>query len=156
MEILNKIKSIRWKLVGLFFLKLFLYTIVIPIAALFIFDEIFILAKSLLFKEIGFGGPKGIALQIWATMAIFIYSLVFYFYVFVNKYIRSKGARRGLLFAFIFFPGIMGGIGFKYYILFAIIGNLFYSGSYYILYYIAEYFLPSFRGQLKQTNNNNS
>jgi len=89
-------------------------------------------------------------MQIWATMAIVIYSFVFYIYVFVNKYIRSKGARRGLLFAFIFFPGIMGGVGFKYYLLFAILGNLYYSGSYYVLYYLAEYFLPSFRGQLKQ------
>lgn len=156
MEILQTIKSIPWKLVGLFFLKLFLYLIIIPIAALFIFDEIFILSKSLLFKGFGFGGPRGIALQMWATMAIFMYSFVFYLYVIVIKYIRSKSARRGLLFAFIFFPAIMGGAGFKYYMLFAIVGNLIYSGSYYVLYYLAEYLLPSFRGQLKQLSTNKS
>lgn len=156
MEILQKIKSIPWKLVGLFFVKLFLYLIVIPIAATFIFESSFQLAKSILFKEIGFGGPNGIALRIWATMAFFIYSLVFYLYVCVNKYIRSKSARKWLLFAFIFFPGITGGVGFKYYTLFAIVGNLIYSGSYYVLYYLAEYLLPSYRGQLRQINSNKS
>ncbi len=152
MEILQTIKSIPWKLVGLFFLKLFLYLIIIPIAATFIFESLFQLVKSILFKEMGFGGPNGIALRMWATMAFVIYSFVFYLYVFVNKYIRSKSARRGLLFACIFSPAIMGGAGFKYYMLFAIVGNLIYSGSYYVLYYLAEYLLPSFRGQLKQLN----
>lgn len=145
------LKPINWKLVGLFFLKLFLYLIGIPILALLCFDEVYLLSFKYLFNNLHVGGKGGIEMQFWAIAAIIIYSGAFYLYVIFNKYIKSNGLRRGLLFLYIFFLGIGGAAHFKsYFFIVAIFGNWFYFSCYFLFYAIAEYFLPSFRGQLKK------
>lgn len=146
---LNKIKSINWKLVGLFCLKLFMYMIVIPLAALMLVELFVGIVTALFFEGRRLGGPSGIGFQIWETMAFVIYTLCFYIYVLFSRYLKSVPRRRLMLFLFIFIPSVMGGAQFKMYFFLAVLGNLFYNGSYYLMYYSLEYFLPSFRGQLK-------
>ncbi len=143
------ISKINWKLVGLFCLKLFLYVLVIPVTAS-IFQEIaFSIALPLLFKVKHITGGTSIGLQIWAMMAVVIYSTLFYIYVLINRYVKSKRRRRWMLFLFIFIPAFLGGGQFTMAFYWAILGNLIYNGFYYAMYYVAENFLPSFRGQLK-------
>ena len=143
------ISKINWKLVGLFCLKLFLYLLVIPISASIFQTIAFSIALPLLFKVKHITGGTSIGLQIWAIMAVVIYSTLFYVYVLINRYIKSKRRRRWMLFLFIFIPALFGGGQFTMAFYWAILGNLIYNGYFYSMYYVAEYFLPSFRGQLK-------
>lgn len=143
------ISKINWKLVGLFCLKLFLYLLVIPISASIFQTIAFSIALPLLFKVKHITGGTSIGLQIWAIMAVVIYSALFYVYVLINRYIKSKRRRRWMLFLFISIPALFGGGQFTMAFYWAILGNLIYNGYYYAMYYVAEYFLPSFRGQLK-------
>ncbi|UAJ14357.1 hypothetical protein [Aquirufa lenticrescens] len=143
------ISKINWKLVGLFCLKLFLYLLVIPISASIFQTIAFSIALPLLFKVKHITGGTSIGLQIWAILAVVIYSALFYVYVLINRYIKSKRRRRWMLFLFIFIPALFGGGQFTMAFYWAILGNLIYNGYYYAMYYVAEYFLPSFRGQLK-------
>lgn len=143
------ISKINWKLVGLFCLKLFLYLLVIPISASIFQTIAFSIALPLLFKVKHITGGTSIGLQIWAIMAVVIYSTLFYVYVLINRYIKSKRRRRWMLFLFIFIPALFGGGQFTMAFYWAILGNLIYNGYFYAMYYVAEYFLPSFRGQLK-------
>lgn len=143
-------KSINWKLVGLFFLKLFLYLLVIPITALLFQTLAFSVALPLIFNVDHISGPSAIGLRFWSMMALVIYSIVFYIYVLFNRYVKSKRRRFWMLFLFIFIPAFMGGGQFTMVFYWAILGNLMYNGFYYVIYFIAEYFLPSFRGQLKK------
>lgn len=143
------ISKINWKLVGLFCLKLFLYLLVIPISASIFQTIAFSIALPLLFKVKHITGGTSIGLQIWAMMAVVIYSTLFYIYVLINRYVKSKRRRRWMLFLFIFIPALFGGGQFTMAFYWAILGNLIYNGYYYAMYYVAEYFLPSFRGQLK-------
>lgn len=91
------LKTIRWKLVGLFFLKLFLYLIGIPILAALLFDEVYQLAFKHVFQQLHLGGKAGIEIQFWALGAFFMYSGAFYLYAIFNKYINVDGE---------YFPGI--------------------------------------------------
>jgi hypothetical protein len=150
---LNRIKSINWKLVGLFFLKMFLYLLVIPITASFFQTIAFSIALPLIFKVKHITGAASIGLQIWAMMAVVIYSSFFYFYVWFNRYVKSKRRRKWMLSLFIVVPALLGGGQFTMVFYWAILGNLLYNGYYYAMYLIAEHFLPSFRGQLKSESN---
>lgn len=150
---LSKIKSINWKLVGLFFLKLFLYLLFIPIIASFFQTIAFSVALPLIYKVKHITGAASIGLQIWAMMAVVIYSTFFYIYVWFHRYVKSRRRRRWMLFLFIFIPALFGGGQFKEVFYWAILGNLIYNGFYYALYFIFERFLPSFRGQLKTVAN---
>ncbi len=143
------ISKINWKLVGLFCLKLFLYLLVIPISASIFQTIAFSIALPLLFKVKHITGGASIGLQMWAIMAVVIYSTLFYVYVLINRYVKSKRRRRWMLFLFIFIPAFLGGGQFTMAFYWAILGNLIYNGYYYAMYYLTEYFLPSFRGQLK-------
>lgn len=146
---LDKLKIIPWKLVGLFFLKLFLYLIIIPISA-YIFQLIaFGYAVQWIFKVKHVSGPAAIGLRMWSSTALVTYSLFFYIYVWFNRYVKSKSLRNLMLLLFILFPGFMVGSQFTEAKLWAIIGNWVYCGYLYIAYYIMEYFLPSYRGNLK-------
>jgi len=150
---LNKLYSINWSRIGLFFLKLFLYLLVIPISAS-IFQKIaFSIALPLIYKVKYITGATSLGLQIWATMVAVMYSIFFYIYVLFNRYVKSKRRRRWMLFLFIFIPGLLGGGQFTMAFYWAILGNLLYNGYYYAMYFIAEYFLPSFRGQSKTISN---
>lgn len=149
MEVPNKQEPINWSLIGLFFLKLFLYLLVIPISASFFQTVAFRVALPLIFNVKHITGGSSIGLQLWAMMAFVIYSLVFYVYVLSNRYVKSRLGRMWMLFLFIFIPALFGGGQFRLAFYWAILGNLLYNGCYYALYYLAEYFLPSFRGQLK-------
>jgi hypothetical protein len=142
-------KSINWKLVGLFFLKLFLYVVVIPVSASFFQLVAFTVALPIIYDVKFIAGPTAIGLRIWSMMAIVIYTLFFYVYVGLHRFVKTKSLRRWMLFLFIFIPGFLGGAQFTMATYWAILGNLLYSSYFYIVYYIAEYFLPSFRGQLK-------
>lgn len=143
------IKSLNWKLFGLFFLKIFLYILVIPILAALIQDLALRIVLPLLFNVNKISGPNSIGMQIWAMMAFVIYTGLFYIYVFFIRYVKSKFSRRLMLSLFILIPGLLGGVQITMYIHLSILGNLLYNGSYYLFYHILEYFLPSYRLRLK-------
>lgn len=142
--------SINWKLVGLFLCKLFIYLLLIPIAAAFVQEFTMRVALPLLFHVNRISGPNSISMQMWAVMAFFIYTGLFYIYVFCIRYVKSKFNRRLMLILFILIPGIFGGIQITMYIHLTIIGNLLYNGSYYLFYHIIDHFLPSFRLKLNR------
>lgn len=141
--------SINWKLFGLFFLKLFLYILLIPIAAAFVQDFAMRVALPLLFHVDRISGPNSIGMQMWAMMAFVMYTGLFYIYVVCIRYVKEKFSRRLMLILFIIIPGLMGGAQINMYILLSLLGNLLYNGSYYLFYHLLEYFVPSYRKSLK-------
>lgn len=142
-----KIKSLNWKLVGLFFLKIFLYILIIPILAALIQDLALRIVLPLLFSVDRISGPNSIGMQMWAMMAFVIYTGLFYIYVFFIRYVKSKFSRRLMLSLFILIPGLLGGVQITMFIHLSILGNLLYNGSYYLFYHLLEYFIPTFRIQ---------
>lgn len=147
---LNSIYSINWKLLGLFFLKLFIYLLMIPILAAFVQEYTLRVALPLLFHVDRISGPNSIGMQMWAMMTFFIYTGLFYIYVFSIRYVKSKSRRRLMLILFILIPGILGGVQITMHVHLTIIGNLLYNGSYYLFYHILASFLPSFRLKLSR------
>jgi len=148
-KILNLFTSINWKLVCLFFLKLFLYLLVIPIAAAFVQDFATRVALPFLFHVDRISGPNSIGMQMWLMMAFVMYTGLFYIYVFCIRYVKEKFSRRLMLILFILIPGLLGGAQINIYILLSLLGNLLFNGSYYFFYHLIEYFVPSFRKSLK-------
>jgi hypothetical protein len=144
------IKSLNWKLIGLFFIKLFLYLLLIPILAELAQEFTFRIALQVLFKTNKISGPSSISMQIWAMMAFVIYTCLFYVYCIFNRYIKLKSNRRLMLILFILIPGMFAGGPITIYAPLTIMGNIFYNGSFYLLYHITGYFVPSFRTLLNK------
>lgn len=142
---LDKIRLINWKTIGLFCLKLVLYLLVIPITAYVLQFIAFSFVAQYFFKIKNITGGTAIGLRIWSMVAIVIYTFFFYVYVLSNRYVKSIRRRKIMLFLFIFIPGFLVGAQFSLVTNWSIIGNLLYSSSFYVMYYILEFFLPSFR-----------
>lgn len=142
---LDKICLINWKTIGFFCLKLILYLLVIPITAYVLQFIAFSFVVQYFFKVKYITGGTAIGLRIWSMLAIVIYSFFFYVYVLSNRYVKSIRCRKTMLFLFIFIPGFLGGAQFSLVTNWAIIGNLLYNSYFYLMYYMTQYFSPSFR-----------
>lgn len=147
-------KFIYWKLTGLFVAKFFLYLLVIPVCAMVFYDFALRLALPFIFGTNTIGGPSGIGFRMWWSMALAIYNSTFYLFAFIFRFVSSKNLRFWILWISVLLPAIYVGVQFKAVLIWSLVGNLLYNGSYYMFYFILDQFMPSFRIKIKDLKQN--
>lgn len=145
----SKIRSLNWKRVGVFFLKLFLYVLVIPVTAYFFQTYAYKLAIPLILLAKQIPREDHYGIQIYVMLGFAINTLFFYTYIVLNRFVKSFNWQRRLLILFISFPAFMGIGQFTMAFYWSFLGSLIFNGYFYAMYFVSKYFLASFRGQSK-------
>lgn len=149
---LNKnLKLNQLNLIPIFYAKLVLFGALVPLASGFIYSMLDELLFSNLLGEIRMlgNGPIYEAPMEWIIKAFEFYTIGFYIYVIVNRYVTLKPLKILGLLIFLLIPGFLGGIQFQSEFWIAFLRSVSCNSIFYVLYFIVDHFMPSFRGQLK-------
>jgi|LauGreDrversion4_2_1035121.scaffolds.fasta_scaffold1058382_1 hypothetical protein len=147
----NNLKSYQVNLLPLLFGKLALYGVLVPLVSGFLYS---ILDELIFYNLLGeiriLGvGPIYEAPMEWILKAFEFYTIGFYIYVLLNRYVTLLPLRILGLIIFILIPGFLGGVQFQSDFWIAFLRSMICNSVFYILYYVVDHFMPSFRGQLK-------
>lgn len=147
----NNLKSYQINLLPILFGKLALYGVLVPLVSGFFYSVLDELIFNFLLGEIRMlgNGPIYEAPMKWILKAFEFYTIGFYIYVLLNRFVNLVPLKILGLITFILIPGFLGGIQFQSDFWIAFLRSIICNSVFYILYYIVDHFMPSFRGQLK-------
>jgi hypothetical protein len=145
----NYFKSYQIKRLPILIEKLALYGILVPLVSGFIYSVLDELLFSSLLGEIRMlgNGPIYEAPMYWIFKAFEFYTIGFYIYVIVNRYLTLKPMKILGLIIFLLIPGFLGGIQFQSGFWIAFLRSIICNSIFYVLYYVMDHFMPSFRGK---------
>jgi hypothetical protein len=148
---LGNLKSYQVNLLPILFGKLALYGVLVPLLSGFFYFVLDGLLFNYLLGEIRMlgNGPIYEAPMEWIMKAFEFYTIGFYIYVLLNRYVTLVPLKILGLIIFILIPGFLGGIQFQSDFWIAFLRSIICNSVFYILYYVVDHFVPSFRGQLK-------
>ncbi len=147
----NNLKPYQVNLLPIFFARLVLFVALVPLVSGFIYSVLDEFIFSTLLGEIKMlgNGPLYEAPMEWIFKAFEFYTIGFYIYVIINRYVTLWPLKILGLIIFILIPGFLGGIQFQSDFVIAFLRSVICNSVFYALYYIVNHFMPSFRGQLK-------
>lgn len=147
----NNLKPYQVNLLPILFARLVLFGALVPLVSGLIYSVFDEFIFSTLLGEIRMlgKGPIYEAPMEWIFKAFEFYTIGYYIYVIINRYVTLWSLKILGFIIFLLIPGFLGGIQFQSDFGIAFLRSVICNSVFYVLYYVVNHFMPSFRGQLK-------
>lgn len=147
----NNLKPYQVNLLPILFARLVLFGALVPLVSGLIYSVLDEFIFSTLLGEIRMlgKGPIYEAPMEWIFKAFEFYTIAYYIYVIINRYVTLWSLKILGFIIFLLIPGFLGRIQFQSDFGIAFLRSVICNSVFYVLYYVVNHFMPSFRGQLK-------